>query len=80
MPDESLHSLLKICWMIAVAYRKKCELRTLLYQLSNGVLFQSELQLGLVVSVTDRIRFQPLPAAVSIFCLLFYWVRAPRFT
>lgn len=52
--------------MPTIAYRKKCQLLALLCILFIGVIFQRGLQLGLIDSITNRVKLHAIPVAVSV--------------
>lgn len=65
MPNEHSSYLVTPRLISAIAYSKKCKILTLICLALIAVIFQRGFQLGLVSSVTDRIRFHAIPVAVS---------------
>jgi len=65
MQTEHSSYLVKPGFISTIAYSKKCKILTLICLALIAVVFQRGFQLGLVSSVTDRIRFHAIPVAVS---------------
>jgi hypothetical protein len=63
-PDSTTHNS-KTCIIPIIAYHKKRQIIIFLCAVLIAIIFQRGYQLGLVNSVTDRIRFHAIPVAVS---------------
>ncbi|MBU3540827.1 hypothetical protein [Polynucleobacter sp. UB-Tiil-W10] len=65
MANKDFPNLVNLGLISSISYSKRCQILTFISLALITVIFQRGIQLDLISSVTDRIRFHAIPVAIS---------------